>query len=253
MKYNRALPLVVPIIIWLLLEFYLFNTKLIYWLGALSILIIFFTARRFCRESLIDKNWWNFSILPIIFLIAVIFYSTMLQNALTIQVIFALVLIFLYFYLRFSYYYLIRPVSYKVASIENISSYVNLISVFLFSASIYGLEAFLNFPVWPLMLVLAIFSGLAIYQIFWTSKIELKASLIYVIICPLVIIELAWALSFLPLNYNVSGLILAICYYVLIGLTKLKLLDMLDMPKVKLYLYFGLISILVVLLTSRWL
>jgi len=63
---------------------------------------------------------------------------------------------------------------------------------------------------------------------------------------------LAWSVSFLTLSYYVLGLIVAICYYVLIGLVKAYLLDNLSAKTVKWYLIFGFLALILVLLTARW-
>jgi len=68
----------------------------------------------------------------------------------------------------------------------------------------------------------------------------------------LVLVELAWSISFLTLSYYILGLILAICYYILIGLVRFYLLGTLDKKIAKLYLIYGFGALLIVLLTSRW-
>jgi len=76
---------------------------------------------------------------------------------------------------------------------------------------------------------------------------------LYILIGCLVMVELAWSISFLPFNYIVAGLILSICYYILINLIRNYLLGELNSKKVRIYLIIGLIGIVFALLTSRWL
>jgi hypothetical protein len=68
----------------------------------------------------------------------------------------------------------------------------------------------------------------------------------------LILVELFWSISFLPFNYNITGLILAVCYYVIIGLVKNHLLGKLDAAKVKMYLILGGVSLFLIMLTARW-
>jgi len=63
---------------------------------------------------------------------------------------------------------------------------------------------------------------------------------------------LAWAASFTSLSFYILGLILAVCYYILIGLIRFYLLGRLTRQTIKLYLIFGLSSIFLVLLTAKW-
>lgn len=253
MLLNRLLPLITPLSALILFEIFFFYPKMIYSVLLLASSLIFFTVWRFTRASDIDKSWWNFFILPGLMYASIIAYTVLLANKTIIQFLFLLNVILLYFYLRYVYYYLFRPAAYKPFSIENISSYGNFLTFFLISAAAYGLQSFLNLRVWLLMAMVLFAAGLIIYQIIWANKIDFKKSLPYILINCLILAELSWSLSFLPLNHNVSGLTLAICYYMLMGLSRHHLLGGLDKSKIKLYLSFGFISILIVLLTARWL
>ncbi|MBU2233530.1 hypothetical protein KJ627_01565 [Patescibacteria group bacterium] len=216
-------------------------------------MLIFFAVWQFCAVSLIDKQWWNYLILPAVASTAVMAYSVFLSAQSAIQLLFVLNLVFLYFYLRHIYYYLLKPSAYEFFSIENISSYVSWFSFFLVSAAIYGLQSFLNLPIFQLVLIILAAAALIIYQIIWVNKIEFKKGLPYILISCLILVELCWAISFLPFNYNISGLCLAICFYMVIGLMKNQLLDKLDATRVKMYLIIGSVSLFLILFTAKWL
>lgn len=250
---NRLLPLITPLAVFGLLEIFYFYHRAIYPAAILMIFLIIITLWQFTRASLINKDWWNFSLLPVLFTFSVVSYSVLLKSGSLIQLMFVIDLVMLYFYLKFCYYYLIKPSSYKVSAIENLSSYINFVSFFLAASTIYGLQSYLNIPVWQLMIALCAISLLAVYQIMWANKIDMKKGATYLMIISVVLLEIGWAISFLPLNFNISGLILAICYYVLVGLSRLYLLDLSDKEKTRLYLLFGLSSIILIFLTSRWL
>ncbi|MEI6596652.1 MAG: hypothetical protein WCL13_00355 [bacterium] len=253
MKLNRFLPLFIPLVIYALDEMYFFYPKLIYVAAVFINLLIFFAVWQFCSASKIDKQWWNYLILPAVVSTVIIAYSVFLSSKSAIQLLFALNLVFLYFYLRHVYYYLLNPSAYEALSLENISSYVGWFSFFLLSATIYSLQSFLNFPIFYLALVMLAATALIIYQIIWVNKIELKKGLPYILISCLILVELCWSISFLPFNYNISGLSLAICFYVIIGLIKNYLLDKLDAVKIKTYLILGSVSLFLILFTARWL
>lgn len=252
MKLNRFLPLFIPIAIYALDEIYFFYPKFIYVAAVLINLLIFFVVWQFCRASQVDKRWWNYLILPAIMATSIMAYSVFLSSKLVIQLLFILNLVFLYFYLRHIYYYLLNPSVYEVFSIENISSYVGWLNFFLISATIYGLQSFLNLPIFRLALVILAATALIVYQIIWVNKIEFKKGLPYILISCLILVELCWSISFLPFNYNISGLSLAICFYVVVGLIKNHLLDKLDVTRVKMYLALGSISLLLILFTAKW-
>jgi hypothetical protein len=252
MKYNRLLPLLIPFLVLLLFEVFFFIPRMIYVCLVLANLLIFFAVNQFIRAGDIVRSWWNFFILPAFFATSLAVYSILFASKLVVQILFVINFIFLYFYLRIIYSYLVQPVSYRDSALENISSLGNFLTFFFVSSVIYGLQSFLNMPTWLLMAVLVIISAFVMHQIFWSNKIELKDTFIYILVCCLILVELAWSISFLPLNFNVAGLILAICYYIIIGIIKHHLLGQLDRRKVKLYLIFGLCGILIIMLTARW-
>jgi len=252
MKLNRLLPLLIPLLVYALDEIYFFYPKLIYAAAVLINLLIFFAVWQFCAKSQVDSEWWNYLILPAVMSTAVMAYSVFLSSKPVIQLLFVLNLVFLYFYLRHIYYYLLNPSAYEIFSIENISSYVSWLSFFLLASTIYGLQSFLNLPIFQLVLIMLAAAALIIYQIIWVNKIELKKGLPYILISCLILVELCWSISFLPFNYNISGLCLAICFYVVTGLIKNQLLDKLDATRVKMYLILGSVSLCLILFTARW-
>ncbi|MBU0636697.1 hypothetical protein KKH16_00610, partial [Patescibacteria group bacterium] len=249
---NRLLPLFAPLIVFILLEIFFFFPKTIYVILILVNFVIFFTLWQIAKASNIDKRWWNFLILPVIMSSAIIVYSIFLKNKIFIQLFFITDIILLYFYLQCIYYYLLNPAIYKIFSIENISFYSNFFAFFLFSVVIYGLQSFLNTPIWLLELAILVISILMVYQITWANKIDFNKSMPYIFICCLVLVELSWSIFFLPFNYNIAGFILAIFYYILVGLVKDHLLGGLDKKTVKTYLGLGLISLFLILLTAQW-
>ncbi|MEA3463876.1 MAG: hypothetical protein U9R14_02275, partial [Patescibacteria group bacterium] len=229
-------------------------------------LAIFFTIWQFSKTGLavkklsnktdnINKDWrlcLSGMILPSMMSTAVAVYTILLSNRFIIQLLFILNIILLYFYLRCIYYYLARPAAYKQFSIENISSYCNFLIFFLVAAAVYGMQSFLNIQIWLLMIIILVTAGLIVYQILWANKIELSKGIIYILISCLILAELSWSISFLPLNHYVAGLTLALCYYMLIGLIRYYLLDALNGRRIKLYLCVGFIGLFIVLVTARW-
>ncbi len=253
MFYKRLLPLFIPLLIWAFIQIFYFNPKLIYVVLVLVNAVLFYAVWQLTRDSSVDNKWWNYLILPSLLLSFTILFSLFVQNKLLIQIIFVALSASLYIYLKHSFYYLLEPISYREDSLSNISASLNFVTFFLLASVIYGLQSFLNFSVLLLSFIVLVIGFLLIYQIIWANKIGFKKGLIYILIGCLIIVELAWSISFLPFNYIATGLILAICYYILVNLIKNYLLDELDSKKVRTYLLIGLIGIILVLFTSRWL
>lgn len=255
MHFGRSLPSFVAFFSFVLLEIFLIKPKFIYFVIILINLLIISAAKRLVRHSLIDKAWWNIIILPIVFSNSLVVYSVLLPKAswILFQALLLLNVAFLFFYFRAIYLYLILPSAEKKIGLENISLYGNFLSFFFISSAIYGLQSFLNTPIWLLILVFLALSCLLIYQVFWSNKIGIKEGAVCMLVCCLVLTELAWSIFYLPFNFNVSGFILAIYCYILIGLARAYLQHRLNYRTVKLYLGLGLFSILAILFTARWL
>lgn len=252
MKYNRFLPILIPLLIWFGTQFFLAYPTMIYVVMVVSVLLIFFALWQFARASSVDKAWWNFLILPAMLVLSVIVYSSLQTAAWFVQFLFILNLVICYIFFRFSYYYLLNPASYKISSIENLSLYGNFLIFFFIAAILFGFQSFLNAPTWLTTLAVALFSALIIYQVFWANKIKIKEHLAFLLIIVLVLAELAWAISMLSLDNNIAGFTLAIFYYMMIGLCRMELVSGLTKEKLRLYLGFGFTSIAIILLTARW-
>lgn len=252
MRYNKFLPLFVPLITFALLEFFYFKPKIIYIVIVVLILLYFFTFRQFMIASGKKEKIWNYLILPVLFLISSCMFSILIPNKFFVQFLFLVDFIFLNIYFRSIYYFLLKPDKYKKNSLENLSSYGNFLSIYFAASGVYGLQSFLGANVWLLMMFLLLFATAIIYQVFWTNKILTKSSVLFIMILPLVYLEIAWSISFLSLSYYILGLILAVCYYIQVGLTRFYLIGKLDAQIIKMYLIFGFLSIFSVLLTSRW-
>lgn len=251
MRYNRFLPLLAPVLSTIFLESFLFWPNLLYVFVILAILLFFFVISQFIKASGQEIGWWNLLILPSLFYIGLALFSTMITSRVIIQALFIANLVFIYFYFR-SLYYILKTDKQIQHSLDNLSAYGNFLIFYFIASSIYGLQSFLNFPVWILMIFLLLAIALIVYQVTWVNKVVFSIALFYILIISLVLVELAWSISFLPLSFHILGLIMAVFYYMLIGLVRFYLREKLDKNTIKLYLIFGFSSILLVLLTAIW-
>lgn len=241
----------IPTINFCLFELFFFYPRLFYFILIAINLLIFFSLKKIKGKKITEKSLWNISILPIFFSTSLMIYSALITNNFFIHFLFVVNLLFTYYYLKSAYFKDTEHGGVK-DSFENISSYGNFLTLFFASASIYGLKAFLGIPVWLLIIAMAIIILLIVYEAIWANRIKIRQGGAYILIVCLLLIQIAWSIYFLPLNHNTLGLILAICYYILIGLTKSFLRDNLNRRTIKLYLIFGLGSIVLILLTAKW-
>jgi hypothetical protein len=236
----------IPLVNFFIFEAFFLRPKLFYAALIVSSFLFLLAVKKITGKKTKDKEFWNFSILPILFSGSVAAYSLLITNHFFVHLLFLL-------NFAFSFYYLKNIYQGKQGEfLENISSYGNFLIVFFSFSVIYGLKTFLNVPVWILISVAAVVMILIISQIFWANKVTSRSNTIFIFIACLILTQLAWVLYFLPFNYNALGLILAICYYVLIGMIKLCLSEKLTARNIKLYLISGLSGIFLILLTAKW-
>jgi hypothetical protein len=252
MKYNRFLPLVMPLLSWILLELYYYKAQLVYVSLVLFILIAFFACRQFAISYEQKEKWWDLMILPFVFYVGIIGISLLIPSAWFVQFLFFVNVVFQYFYFRTVYSYMFKPKKYRFGTLENLSSYGNFLAFYFITSTIFGLQVFVNFDVWILIIILVFFTALIVYQVLWANKIDKKRSAQYILIASLILAEITWAASFLTLSFYILGLLVAICYYILIGLTRFYLLNKLNFKVIRYYIIFGFGSIIIVLLTAKW-
>jgi hypothetical protein len=249
---KRSLPLIMPMIAFIGYEIIHKKPELIYISGSFLVILHLIACARLIKNTKSEEKWFDISIFPFLNTVAVLLFSLFLPKSFN-HILYILGIVLIYFYYRIIYYYLEKPEKYENNSLENLSSYANFINFYFAASSVYGMQVLLGVDVWKLILAFLVFTGLSIYQGFWAAGFKNSLNLFYIAILCVILVQIAWAISFLSLSYYVLGLILSMCYYVAFGLTKYHLLGILNKRIVKLYLFFGFTSILAVLLTARWL
>jgi hypothetical protein len=256
MNYNRFLPLILPLATYLLFQALLLEPELIYVLLVLILLLNLFAARQFYLINKKEK-WFNIIILPLFLSISTVSLAIIVPinyflGKFILQFSFILIAVILYFYFRFLYFYLTDSLNYQNGSLENLSLYSNFLTIYFLSSAIFGLQSFLNMPIWILLILIIVCVALIAKEIMWINKIKKNASYFYIALLCLAIFELSWAVSFLTLSYYILGLLIAISFYVLMGIVRLHLINALNKEIIKTYSMLAFFSILIVLLTSRW-
>lgn len=253
MKQPRSLISLVPASCFVLLQIYFFYPKSFYFTLILSLSVILFSVFTISKNAKDEsQKWYNFVILPILFTSSATIYTVLLSSKWLLQFIIIIIVLFLYFYFKNIYYYLVSPRFYRSSSLENLASYGNFLIMFFIFSSFFGFQSLLGTKTWVLALASAPIIWLIVYQVMFANGITLKSGLIFGFLNTLILIELFWAASFLPLSHNSIGLIMAICYYMLIGIVRFYLKGKTGEKKIKFYLLVGIISILAIILSSKW-
>ncbi|MBI3115314.1 MAG: hypothetical protein HYZ09_02365 [Candidatus Kerfeldbacteria bacterium] len=145
-----------------------------------------------------------------------------------------------------------RTESYQAFAIENISAYVNIVSVFLIASALFGFRFFLGLRAWVLMLGLTATLFVTALHTFAIGKVEFRRALASAGLLTLLGTEVAIALFILPADHYVNGLLIATFFYVTMNLTHYELRSTLDRARLQRYVLTGLFVVVLTLLTASW-
>lgn len=134
----------------------------------------------------------------------------------------------------------------------NIASTMGLVTYFLFSASLFWLMIFFDFPLWLAALMLAGICALLTYQALWALGFTFPRGFPYLFTLPVLTMELFWVVSFLPVSVYVSALVLTVGYYVASGFSRNHLLGSLNRRVSMRYLVTAAMCLAIVLATAKW-
>lgn len=253
MKYQRFIPLITPLLIWLLAEVFLAQPKFFYSSLTLSILLLVLSVKYINDQR--RKYWLLFIVSPVLFLFSFFSYAAIIADYFWIQIIYLLIVWFTFFYLRNFYYYSTSAEAEIMwsAKLDNLLISGGFLTVFAAAAVLFDLSAFINWPLYFMLPSWALVVWLLLIQFrplkpdnYWPTRDLIPISI-------LILTELAGVFSLLPLNFNILALFLAIIYYLDLTIIRLLVSGALNRRALKLPLILSFIAILFLFLTANWL
>jgi len=252
MKNNYWYLILTTFILWVLNEIFLFKPDFFFVSLGLGVLVIIFYVR-----SLIKKHsqgfWPMFVLTPVLFYLSFSLYSAIIVGQFWIQAMFLLNAWFVYSYLKNIYYYFSFGAPERESKLRRLLATGAFLSSFAFAANLYGLPIFLSWPFFLILLAFMVISFGLFGQFMVFSKNIGREDKIFLGVNILVLAEFAGILFFLPLNYNILGLLVAIVFYLLIMLNDWRADGRLNFKNIKWPLIIVSGIIVLVLLTARWL
>ncbi len=250
---KRLTPLLAPALIFAGLEFFFLKPDYIYFVAAFLILVLGTATWQIIGRGLRDiKVGWFYPLTPLAFLASGTLYLLFIESILAKHILAAALAIFCGVFLENIFVYIYQHEKYQANSLENVSNYLNLASMFLFNSSLFGFSLFLNIALWKLSLIAFAFTFILTFQTIWINKINVKAAWLHIFVICLILFELFWAASFLPTSFYVNGLVIAISFYLMNNLTRLHLLGNLNRKIIRRYFILCGLIIFFVLLTAQW-
>ncbi|MHB8904152.1 MAG: hypothetical protein ACYC40_03570, partial [Patescibacteria group bacterium] len=120
-------------------------------------------------------------------------------------------------------------------------------------SSLYGLSSFISFPTSFLLLFFLPIAFLLFVQFAPLRKDFWSENKFLLPINVLILLELALALSFLPLNFNLLGFCLALGYYFLLTVMRFRWQGKLDRRNLKNLVILSIVIVFILFLSARWL
>lgn len=253
MKYQRFIPLIVPLLIWFLNQIFFSEPDLFYVALALGALLISLSVKYLLpREPVF---WLPYIIPPLLFFISFSFYSAIIVGTFWLQLCSLLIAWFLFSYFRALYYYFATPDKRQTWAnkVDNLLLSGGFLTAYSAAAILFDLPAFFNWSLFALLATIAALSGLLLFQFYLFPKEGPPTAKHLPLLSVLVLTELTGIFSLLPLNFHILALFFAISYYSCLIIIRLANKGILNRRALKWPLILVALIITVLLLTSRWL
>lgn len=251
MKRSRLLINIVPVILLLLSLAFLFSPSFFYAALGLGALLIILSIK-YLVEKNSSRPWLPFIVSPLLVFLGGEFYAALLPNYFYLVAIFLVIAWFVYSYQRNLYYYLAYGAPERERKIDSLLLSGGFLSVWALSGALFNIQAFLNWPFWLLLLIFTPFVWLSFANFSWWQK-NFSSAGITILFNAVIILELTWILSLLPLNYNILGFLLALFYYFLLFSLRLSWRRELNRRRLRPVLIGSLVVVFLILLTAAWL
>lgn len=208
---------------------------------------------RLLRFEVRTFQFWNFVLTPVLFLVASLGMIFFLEQPSVIMMIAGLAVALILLYAEYIFQYIHLPATYQPYSLEYLSLFLNLLTVFFLSAVGFGLILLVQISLGIVSLFALFCFVFVVYGTFWVSKAHESKIKPYTLGGSILMTELFIAISFLPTSYFTSAALMTVLFYLFIGLTRAHVLRTLSTPIIKHYLITSSVLLLAILLSSQWL
>ena len=225
-----------------------------FYLFVLSLAVIAAFILWVLSEDLAGVKFFTIPALPIFYLGSYLLLADLL-NLTAVGVFVAGLVLGISFYIL-----LLTQNIYNIASVRSIglvraAAVSGTLFIIICAFLAYGIVWLQNWPFWYLtpaiLLISFVLFTIAIWSHHLDEKIDNK-TVMFSAILALVLAQIATALSFWPLLPLISALVLAIVFYVVLGLTQFELQQRLTARVVYEYLSIAAVVLVLILVTTRW-
>lgn len=249
--FRRLTPFISTLLIGAAYEALCLHPEKVYWLWAGLLALVLAAQLSLLKKAHLVETF-ILGISQILFLSGTYFLIFFVEGSVIRQFLIALALIINLFYITNIYYYHFQTEKYQVNALQNISSFLNLISIFTISSVGFSLILYLGWPSWLISLGVALASAGLCFQTYWVNKIIGQSAILFAGITGLIGGEVFWAVTFLPTSFLVNGAVVTVINYSVVNLARYYLMDKLQARVIWRYLIISVIVLSLTLATARW-
>jgi hypothetical protein len=197
-------------------------------------------------------QFWHLLGTPLLFLLSSFGPFFLLENTFSKIGLTLLVVGLNFLFVEHVFSFVHLPIAYQPFTLEYLSQFLHILSVFFLSVLGFGLSLFLQTPLWFLTLVFFFMLFFIVYGTLWAGKVDAVRARPYAFAGAVLMSELFAVLSFLPTGFYSNAAFLALGVYVFLGLSRAHALHKLSQEVVRRYLIvFGVLAVLIAV-TSQW-
>lgn len=198
------------------------------------------------------KETWVMVGTPMLFLLSAVMLFLFLDTQVARIAISVTVALLSYFYAEQLFMFVHLPATYQPYALQNLTGILGVLSLFFFVAGSHALLLFERVP----LVVLAVFffpiTFAIIFKSLWTANVPHDVSRLYALGGAVLFTELFASVSYLPTTFLTNAAILAILFYLFLGISRAQSLAKLSRPLLSRYLSVGAVMLVAVIVTAQW-
>lgn len=215
--------------------------------------VVFVSIAQMFHWNIFSRHFIGFFTIPMLLSLSVGTFLLFLEDTWLKQFVVILHIMSIGLFLESCFAYVHDPKGYQPYALQNVTGYINLLTLWCLLSSSYAAILFFQFSAWIIVFPTMLFVGVVLLTTFWMHKITLRKNILFFLINLLLFVQLFLALHYLPISWIVNGLVLVGVYYIVLNMSRYHLLQSLNRIVLRRYVFFGLTMILGVLMTARWL
>lgn len=247
----HSLTWITPLVTLFLFRVLFAHPQWIFWIAPLVFFIVFIAIWLISGRSH-TLSFWQFLISPQLLITGEIIFLSIVEGRLLRSIAAIVLSIFLMVFMENLYVFWNQKDKYQKYSFVNISSYFNLIIIFMFASSFYWAKLFLGVSLWLSIPFMGAIALLVTYQMLAVGRFKIQENILYVAIISFILIEFFGAVYFLPTSIYINAAIVTLVYYVMAGIARNNLLKILDGKIIFRYVGIGSACLVLILATAKY-